>query len=70
MYELVMVREYLGKIVEGKKTSDARSYETNNRGTIALADAKKSAIIGFIDLIGTHKITAEGMQLVSGKTWF
>ena len=59
MYGLVMLREYLDEILDGKKTYDARAYDTNKRGTIALVDTKKSAIIGLIDLVGTHKITAE-----------
>ena len=54
-----MIREYLDEILDGKKTYDARSYDTNKRGTIALIDTRKSAIIGLIDLVGTHKISAE-----------
>ena len=54
-----MIREYLDEILEGKKTYDARSYDTNKRGTIALVDTRKSAVIGLIDLVGTHKISAE-----------
>lgn len=54
-----MLREYLDEILNGKKTFDARAYDTNKRGTIALIDTKKSTIIGLIDLIGTHKLTAE-----------
>lgn len=54
-----MLREYLDEILDGKKTYDARSYDTNKRGTIALVDTKKSTIIGLIDLVGTHRITAE-----------
>lgn len=59
MYGLIMLREYLDEILDGKKTYDARAYDTNKRGTIALVDTKKSAIIGLIDLVGTHKISAE-----------
>lgn len=54
-----MRREYLDEILEGKKTYDARTYDTNIRGTIALVDTKKSSIIGLIDLIGVHKINAD-----------
>ena len=54
-----MLREYLDEILDGKKTYDARAYDTNKRDTIALVDTKKSAIIGLIDLVGTHKISAE-----------
>lgn len=54
-----MLREYLDEILDGKKTYDTRSYDTNKRGTIALVDTKKSAIIGLVDLVGTHKISAE-----------
>ncbi len=53
MYELVMLREYLDKILDGLETYDARSYDTKKRRTIALVDTRKSAIIGFVDLIGT-----------------
>lgn len=54
-----MLREYLDEILDGKKTYDARAYDTIKRGTIALVDTRKSAIIGLIDLVGTHKISAE-----------
>ncbi len=59
MYGLIMLREYLDEILDGKKTYDARAYDTTKRGTIALVDTKKSAIIGLIDLVVTHKISAE-----------
>ncbi len=59
MNRLVMLREYLDEILDGKKTSDVRAYDTKHRGTIALVDTKKSAIIGLVDLIGTHKISTE-----------
>ena len=59
MYGLIMLREYLDEILYGKKTYDARAYDTKKRGTIALVDTKKSAIIGLIDLVGTHKISAD-----------
>lgn len=58
MYGLVMLREYLDEILDGLKTYDARSYDTKKRGTIALVDTRKSAIIGFVDLVGTHPILA------------
>lgn len=52
MYGLIMLREYLDEILDGIKTYDARSYNTNKRGLIALVDTKKSAIIGTVELIG------------------
>lgn len=58
MYGLVMLREYLDEILDGLKTYDARSYDTKKRGSIALVDTRKSAIIGFVDLVGTHPISA------------
>lgn len=59
MYGLIMIREYLDEILDGNKLCDTRSYDTKKRGTIALVDTKKSTIIGLVDLIGTHTITAE-----------
>lgn len=59
MYGLIMLREYLDEILDRDKTYDARAYDTKKRGTIALVDTKKSAIIGVIELIGTHKIPAD-----------
>lgn len=59
MYGLIMLREYLEEILDGVKSYDARSYNTNKRGTIALVDTKKSFVIGTIELVGTHPITAE-----------
>lgn len=59
MYGLIMLREYLEEILDGVKLYDARSYNTNKRGTIALVDTKKSSIIGTIELVGTHPITAD-----------
>lgn len=57
MYGLIMLREYLDEILDGKKKYDARVYDTGRRGTIALVDTKKSSIVGFVDLVATHKIT-------------
>ena len=59
MYGLIRIREYLDEILDGKKTYDARSYDTNKRGTIALVDSRKSAIICLVDLFVTHTITSE-----------
>ena len=59
MEGLIMLREYLDEILDVKKTYDARAYDTNKSGTIALVDTKKSAIIGLIDLVETHKISAK-----------
>ena len=54
-----MLREYLDEILDGTKFYDARAYNTNKRGLIALVDKKKSAIIVTVELIGTKHITAE-----------
>ena len=54
-----MLREYLDEILDGTKFYDARAYNTNKRGLIALVDTKKSAIIVTVELIGTKHITAE-----------
>lgn len=59
MHGLIMLGEYLDEILEGKKTYDARAYDTNKRGTIALVDSRRSSIIGLVDLISTHKISAQ-----------
>ncbi len=59
MYCLIMIREYLDEILDGKKTYDGRSYDANKSGTIALVDTKKSVIIGLVNLVGTHKISGE-----------
>ena len=59
MYGLIMLREYLDEILDGKKAYDARAYDTSKRGTIALVDTKKSSIIGLVDLVSTHKISAQ-----------
>lgn len=53
-----MLREYLDEILDGLKTYDARSYDTKKRGTIALVDTRKSSIIGFVNLVDTHQISA------------
>ncbi len=59
MYGLVMIKEYFDELLDSKKTYDARSYDTYKRGSIALMDTKKSTVINFVDLVGTHKISAE-----------
>ena len=59
MYGLIMLREYLDEILYGTKTYDARAYNTNKRGLIALVDTRKSVIIGTVELIGTKPITAD-----------
>lgn len=48
MYGLIMLTEYLDEILDGTKTYDARAYNTNKRGLIALVDTKKSAVIGTV----------------------
>ena len=59
MYGLIMLREYLDEILDGTKAYDARAYNTNKRGLIALVDTMKSAIIGTVELVGIEPITAE-----------
>lgn len=59
MYGLIMLREYLDEILDKKKSFDARSYPTNIRGDIALVDTRKSEIVGLVNLVGIHKISAE-----------
>ncbi len=59
MYGLMIIKYYLNEFLDDSKTYDAHAYTTNKRGTIALADTKKSAIIGLVDIVGTHKISAE-----------
>lgn len=54
-----MLREYLEEILEEKKNYDARNYDTDRRGTIALVDTRKSEIIGTVELVSTHVISAE-----------
>jgi len=53
-------REYLNELKDNRKTYDAWSYDTKKRGTLALVYIKKSAIIGLVDFVGTHRITAYG----------
>ena len=59
MYGLIMIREYLDEIVSGKKQYDARAYNTNKRGPIALVDTRRSEVVATIELVGVHKISAE-----------
>lgn len=59
MYGLIMIKDYLDEILDGKKAFDARCYSTNKRGTIALVDSKKSSIVGLVDLIGVHPISID-----------
>ncbi len=59
MYGLIMIKDYLDEILDGKKAFDARCYSTNKRGTIALVDSKKSSIVGLVDLIGVHPISVD-----------
>lgn len=70
MYGLIMLTEYLDEILDGTKTYDARAYNTNKRGLIALVDTKKSAIIGTVELIGTKlsqlRNIVNGMQQGNG----
>lgn len=66
-----MLREYLDEILDGTKFYDARAYNTNKRGLIALVDTKKSAIICTVELIGTKPIKlrsiVNGMRQVNGQ---
>ena len=59
MYGLIMLREYLDEMLDRTKAYDARAYNTNKRGLIALVDTRKSAIIGTVELVGIEPITAE-----------
>lgn len=59
MYGLIMIREYLDEILDGKKTYDARSYDTNKRGTIALVDSKTMKVYGYAELVGVREITPQ-----------
>ena len=60
MFGLCMIKDYLDEILDGKKTNDVRSYDTNKRGTIALVDSRSAKVYGYVDLVGTHKITPQG----------
>lgn len=40
-----MIKEYLDELLDGKKTYDSRSYETNIHGTIALVDTKNLLLL-------------------------
>lgn len=64
---LIMLRDYLDKILDGKKRHDARAYGTNKRGTIALVDTKKSAVIGLIDLVVHIKSQLKNIASGNGK---
>ena len=54
-----MLRDHLDRILNGKKSYDARGYPTDKRATIALVDTKESSIVGSADLIGVHQISAD-----------
>lgn len=58
MFGLVMLKEYIDEILSGSKTYDARAYDTRKRGRIALVDTRKSQIVGTVELVGTHRISA------------
>ena len=64
---LIMLRDYLDEVLDGKKTYDARAYGTNKRGTIALVDTKKSAVIGLIDLVVHIKSQLKNIASGNGK---
>lgn len=59
MKVLVMKKEYLLDILNGKKTYDARSYDTSIRGNIALLASENNKIYGFVDLYDVKEITFE-----------
>lgn len=65
MYGLIMLREYLDEILDGAKFYDARAYNTNKRGLIALVDTREFAIIGTVELIGTKPIKIKK----AGRVW-
>ena len=39
-------------------------YDTRNKGRIALIDTKRSAVIGFVDLVDTHEISSKEYALL------
>ena len=59
MFGLRMARQYLDEVLSGEKTFDARSYDTDKRGAIALIDTSSKKILGLVDLVGTRRISEE-----------
>ena len=59
MYALMMMRYYLDEIIRGEKTSDARLYPTDIRGTIALGDSSTDKVHALADLTGCEEISYE-----------
>ena len=60
MFGLRMARQYLDEILSGEKTFDARCYDTDKRGTIALIDTSSKKIL-------PRKNTACGTRPANGR---
>ena len=59
MYALIMMKHYLNEIIRGDKTTDARLYPTDIRGTIALGDSSTLKVYAVADLTACEEISYE-----------
>lgn len=57
MFGLTMYEEYLIDILKGYRSYDARMYQTNKRGRIALIKSNTNLIYGFVDFVSISQIT-------------
>lgn len=67
MYGLLMLREYIDEIFNGKKNNDVRRYDTNKRGKIVLVDGKNGYHMdgGLLPVLCFFKVNQEGDRVMN-----
>ena len=59
MFGIILKRDYIVDILNGKKKYIAMTIATNIRGKIALVEEKTDIIFGYANLFSVHKISYE-----------
>ena len=59
MFGLIIKKEYLLDIINGKRKFDARLQDTNIRGRIGLIEPKTNILYGYAKLVNVRRITHE-----------
>ncbi len=59
MHALLMMKVYLDEIVRGEKSTDARLYPTDIRGTVVLGDSSTDKVYATAELVDCREISYE-----------
>ena len=59
MIGLIMRKEYIIDILEGRTTFDTRLYSSDVRGKIGLIESNTDLLYGFVEMVDVHSISYE-----------